>query len=112
MSFPCTGCGLCCKRAGVAVLKARELIAAGTVDAYVQEVADFPYDFDSAGACLKLQDDNSCAVYNDRPNICSVDKTWERYHSKHISKENYYLSSVALCNAMIKDAGLSENFYL
>jgi Fe-S-cluster containining protein len=109
--FPCSGCGLCCKSAGRMVVIAKKLIQEGNQDKYVQEVADFPYSFDTGGACEKLVN-GQCSVYENRPDICNVEVTWQKHHSHGISKQNYFLSAAMVCNQMMADAQFPDNFFI
>jgi Fe-S-cluster containining protein len=112
MSFPCTGCGLCCMTAGKAVDKAKALVIGGETNELVLEMAVFPYKYDEGGRCQMLNDDHTCSVYENRPDVCNVETMWRKYHSEHISKQNYFLSAAMLCNSMMENAGVDENFYL
>jgi Fe-S-cluster containining protein len=112
MSFPCTGCGVCCQHAGTAVTIARKLLQSGNRDAYVQEIADFPYEFSSTGRCSQLGEGNQCAVYEDRPLVCSVDRVWEKYQSGGMSKSEYYQSTAMLCNSMMVEAHTPPSYFI
>jgi Fe-S-cluster containining protein len=52
MSFPCTGCGVCCTLAGF--------------------VADFPEPTLDNGHCVHLDSANRCVVYSTRPDKCRI----------------------------------------
>lgn len=109
MSYPCTGCGLCCMSAGKAVENARQLLEQKKADnSYIREVAAFPFEFDQDGRCSMLAEDRSCMVYDDRPDICKIDLTWAKYHSERISLEGYYQESIPVCNDMMIEAGLEK----
>ena len=110
--FPCTGCGMCCKQAGRAVETAKKLLKDGVDNEYVREVAAFPFAYDANGRCDMLDEDNKCMVYDDRPGICSIEKTWEKYHSAIIPKRAYFESTIQICNQLMKDGGVSENFFI
>lgn len=111
--FPCSGCGLCCMKAGLAVMNARKLLIGGEKDPYVKEVAEFPFLFTPEGRCSKLADDNkTCTVYESRPDICNVEKMFDKYYEGKIDKQSYYLSSAMACNKIIKNEGASEEFFL
>lgn len=112
MSYPCTGCGICCTKAGKAVDQARKLAGTGVTDKLVMEVANFPYNYDETGRCENLQKDNSCAVYEDRPDICKVEKSWEKHYSKKVSIEAYFLTSIKTCNKMITEAGIDKKYLI
>lgn len=77
----------------------------------VKEVASFPYSFDSKGACENLNPDNTCKQYEQRPDICRVEKVWEKYHS-HLTKEQYFQSAAMVCNSMMVQAGLDDRYFI
>lgn len=110
--YPCTGCGMCCRNVGIAVSSAKRMIVEGNTDSYVDEVAAFPFPVDDQGACVNLLPDNKCAVYDNRPDICDIEKTWEKHHSPNISKENFFLSTMFVCNKMMMDGGANSNFFI
>lgn len=106
--FPCTGCGQCCKQVGPAVEKAKWLVLKGKSTKEQKEIAKFPYKWDENGACENLNEDNSCKVYDDRPDICSIRKTWENHSSA--TWRQYMILSAAACNAMQEEAKIPESF--
>jgi len=100
--FPCTKCGLCCKQMGKAVIQARSLVLSGNTDKMINEVAEFPHEFDrNSGRCSKLNDDNTCSIYETRPEICSIDTIWKKYHSKEMTLQQYHESTFAVCKSMM-----------
>lgn len=114
ITFPCTGCGLCCKQVGKAVAVARILILSGSENPYVKDIADFPFGVTESGTCEKLNADNTCSVYNDRPMVCQIDKVWEK-HYKHNgvpTKNEYFISTAMLCNSMMVEANIDEKFFI
>lgn len=54
MTFPCTGCGACCRRI-----------------AGIPEIANYDR---GDGTCQHLTNDNACAIYEFRPRVCRVDE--------------------------------------
>jgi len=110
--FPCTGCGLCCTKVKIAVENARKMIKDGHTDSYVKEVADFPYRTIDNGSCEHLLADHSCAVYESRPDICSVAKTFEKHHAATIPRNAYYASTAELCNEMMSENNTADNFFI
>lgn len=56
--FGCWGCGACCKIIGL--YPALEYLDRGDL------------------ACRHLQDDNSCGIYEDRPDLCNIRTMWEK----------------------------------
>ena len=117
MNFPCTGCGMCCKNAGSWVAMARTVAESPgyTPAPLIEEVAGFPYAFDEHGACEKLGADNKCTVYDHRPDICSIEITWQKHHASKDpapTLQEYYTRAIAVCNSMMKAGGVSEEFYI
>jgi Fe-S-cluster containining protein len=112
--FPCTSCGICCQRAGRAVVAARMLLDRGETNPYVKEVAAFPYAFDETGRCSQLTADNKCSVYDHRPLICNIKSVWEKFHKPGgvITLEQYYQSGAMECNKMMKEEHAHENFFI
>lgn len=111
-SFPCTGCGMCCNKAGVWVKQAKKLVASGDT-AYggaVKEVAEFPHACSPEGRCSKLDENNQCSIYDTRPLICSIERTWEKYHKDEMTLEEYYRRAATNCNIMITEAGMDKKF--
>lgn len=82
MIFPCKKCGLCCKHL--------ELIP---------QLAD--YDLGN-GRCVHLLDNNLCAIYENRPEICSVSKMYDLVFCKQISEEEYIKMNLDGCKAIKK----------
>lgn len=105
MSYPCVECGLCCRRVGAVVKNAREEVKKhnGKVSSLIRDLAKFPYETDEQGVCSKLVD-NKCSVYDKRPDVCSVDRSWKLYSKE--TKEDYYKQNAEICNLLIKEAGL------
>lgn len=66
--FICTKCGICCKN----------------IDK-VPELADFDL---GNGTCKYLTKDNTCAIYLSRPDICSVEKMYEKNIKIFIQRMN------------------------
>lgn len=107
--FPCTKCGLCCGRMGLAVIQARTMVLAGNTDKIVKEVALFPHEFNEiTGRCSKLNPDNTCSIYDTRPEICSVDKIWKNHHRHEMTLKQYQDKTFEVCKTMM-DAENSTN---
>lgn len=68
-SFPCTQCGICCKH--IDRIPALETLDRGD------------------GQCIYLKG-NLCSIYAYRPDICNVDKIYERFFKDKLTKEEYY----------------------
>lgn len=77
--FPCTGCGACCKHIENSI-----------------ELKDFNL---GNGTCKYLDTiDNSCKIYDKRPDICKVDKMFEIEYYKTFSRKNFYVKNAEVCN--------------
>lgn len=88
MEFQCSKCGACCRRAGKwGIMPQRE-----------------------DGACIHLSEDNTCKIYDTRPEICRVEKMAER--NTKMSKVEYYKYSNSICNEWIKEDGIDERFLI
>ena len=62
--FPCTSCGLCCQNIST-----------------VNELKEFDL---GNGICKHFNiNDNSCNIYETRPNICRIDKMYELKYIKY-----------------------------
>lgn len=97
MGFPCTGCGACCLR----------------VDRVQEFVAIYPEFIGKGGRCVNLQDDMRCAIYEDRPLLCRVDRLFEstggphpqiatmiRPFAKENNREAFYHSTASACRTL------------
>jgi Fe-S-cluster containining protein len=77
-TFPCERCGACCRN-----LRLNTMYK--TLDR-------------GDGVCRHFLDtDNSCAIYNDRPQICRVDSFYLDYYKDLMSIEEYYRLNKLSC---------------
>lgn len=83
MIFPCTKCGLCCRK----------------TDAL--RCVGLPIKHD--GSCFCLGPDNLCALYELRPSVCRVDDGAKDHPEGEL---DYYRKTAEVCNRWIKEAGL------
>lgn len=68
--FKCNQCGLCCKNIHL-----------------IDELKDF---HQGDGICKYLDiETNLCKIYEIRPDICNVEKSYENYYSQLYSREDY-----------------------
>lgn len=101
-TFPCTGCGACCRR--IHNLKEYSKVLADKTN--IAEI-EFPFE-NKDGICEKLID-NKCSVYEDRPLICSVDKMQEVLK---FDKPSFYKMNAKVCNNFIREDGLDESLLI
>jgi Fe-S-cluster containining protein len=89
-SFPCSGCGCCCRRINQAVshFKAKSK----------KDPMYFPYTWDENGVCENLTEDNKCKVYDKRPLICNIESYGN--HMK-VNEQEFYQANIRACNYMM-----------
>lgn len=92
-AFPCNGCGACCRRVASAVDNA---IALGLI-------TEFPYPIMPDGSCSQLTQDNRCAVYETRPDICRVDMMIDHFG---MNRDEGYALTISFCNQFKQEDGL------
>ncbi len=81
--FPCTKCGACCKLAPDSVLEYYSLPKA------------------EGGGCGHLKEDNTCAIYETRPDVCNVKTRWEKmYKLSNVKWEEYIQINVKACEIL------------
>ena len=85
MDFLCSKCGACCRVAGGKL---------GLPDR-------------GDGACGYLNKDNTCSVYDSRPEVCRVDVMAAK---SHLSKKDYYVESTKACHTLIDKLGLESKY--
>lgn len=108
VKFGCTGCGLCCRQVARALANPQAM-----PEPYKSALKQFPYKAKEDGSCENLLPDNKCAVYEDRPLLCNVDKMFDQHKGKGTigaSKKNYLLLQAKSCNSMINNAGIDKKF--
>ena len=96
MSFPCTGCGCCCK------------VIDWADDIIVRDDPTHPYYFPythKEGVCEMLID-NKCSVYESRPIICRIEDSMP----KGCDKIAYYNKNIEACHHLIDKLGLDEKW--
>ena len=92
MEFNCSKCGACCIAAGKSGLMPSK----------------------KDGSCYFLNDENECSIYETRPDICSIKKTYEKRTEKGMDvsyKEYCKISSIA-CNELMDIYGTSKKYRL
>lgn len=98
MSFPCTGCGACCR-----VINRHKGIIVRNDETHPFY---FPYQWDDTGKCENLGDDNKCKIYDQRPLICSVDKMID---AMGLDREEFWRVNIEVCNSLVDEFGLGED---
>jgi uncharacterized protein len=101
MSYPCSGCGACCRR----IDKAVNIIGISSKEPDSEFY--FPFTWDENGRCEMLTDDNKCSVYDNRPTICNIDKLFAMIA---IDKETFYKMNIDACNKMMDDDNIDKKY--
>lgn len=94
MKFKCNGCGCCCKKVNLAVEATKHI-----------DKLHFPYKWDDDGVCEKLDINNNCMVYDERPLICNVEKFAEEFN---LDKAVFYEQNYRACDKLINDNILNK----
>lgn len=76
--FPCTQCGCCCKQ-----------VFRSELTAYLDK---------GNGSCKYLSSDNTCSIYEERPDICRVDLQYKVFFSSKMDWEEFVAINIAACN--------------
>jgi len=88
--FPCTSCGLCC-----------------------QHIGDIPalaaYDLKN-GCCQHYSQFEGCQIYENRPDVCRIDKGYDLFFANILSREKYYQYNAEICNHLQLLHGINEKF--
>jgi len=89
--FPCTSCGLCCQN--ISNIKELERYDLGN------------------GVC-KYSDtiSNLCTIYENRPDICRVDKMFDLVYSKEFTQEEFYIGNAKVCNDLQEQYKMDKSF--
>ena len=65
------------------------------------------------GACIYLARDNTCKIYATRPELCNMEKMYEKRKGPwNMSKIEYFKFNSECCNKMIKEDGLDEKYLI
>lgn len=90
VGFECSKCGLCCRcLANNPRIKGTELEQWDRGD----------------GVCKHLTKDNLCDIYDKRPDICNVDKLYEKEYCKCMTRDQYNEMQRNACEILKKTFG-------
>lgn len=91
MSFNCSKCGLCCKN---------------------PMIANVCPELDRGdGVCIHLRDDNTCDIYDTRPDYCRIDFSYSNYFSDKMSLDEFYQwYEVNICNLLQTNGAELERY--
>lgn len=106
LQFPCTKCGACCRTVGFVSKRFRE-IPDEQLTPLEKEFKYFPYKT-ANGVCEKYDAAIGCTIYEQRPSVCSIEKTYER-HFKGSTPEDFIAANKKACAVIIDSLGLSPS---
>lgn len=91
---------MCCANIGMAVTLSRDAVESGNenVTSAIRELAKFPHKWDDTGRC-EHHKDNRCAIYDHRPDICNIARTWWK-HFRHMKRTEFFELNKSLCDSM------------
>lgn len=49
------------------------------------------------GTCKYLTEENTCAIYADRPQICNTDLMYERVYSRFMTRDEFDKMNTSVC---------------
>lgn len=80
----CNQCGACCRN----------------IPEQMFDLFDLPRT-DKKGVCGHLKEDNTCAIFENRPNICRSDRIYEDYFKKEgMSEKQFIQNSQQACDTL------------
>ena len=89
--FPCSGCGLCCQN--ITGVEGLEKFDTGT------------------GICEHFNiSNNSCSIYDNRPDICNIDKMYKLKYNQFFTKHEFYYENARVCNLLQERYKLDDSF--
>lgn len=78
--FVCTKCGLCCKN--------------------IDKVPELSMFHRGDGVCIHLSDEKLCDIYQNRPDICNVEKMYELRYKEMMSQSEYEKMNMEGCRTL------------
>ena len=89
--FPCTGCGLCCQNiTNIEELKGYDL--GNGICKYFDHIS------------------NQCKIYDNRPDICRVDKMFDLVYSKKFTQKEFYIGNAKVCNYLQEQYKIDKSY--
>jgi Fe-S-cluster containining protein len=84
MKFPCVKCGLCCQS-----LKNVSLLT----------------EYDSGDGVCRYLSGNLCSIYNERPEICNIERMYYLYFKKIMSENEFVIANLKSCLQLAEKKG-------
>jgi len=83
--------------------QAKAMEREGIKDPLTLAVAKFPFKYDEKGRCENLGEDNLCKVYETRPLVCSIEKLYNNFFQRHMTRKKFYDISKEECMKLIEE---------
>lgn len=81
--FPCNQCGACCK--SIRLSKITNWLDRGD------------------GVCKYFDENqNTCTIYDNRPEVCNVQKMYEKHYAKQFSWDDFVILNQTSCEVLLK----------
>lgn len=93
-NFKCTGCGACCKTLDLFGLEELKKNGLKTID---------------GKTCENLKEDNTCGIYDTRPDMCRVNKNWERLKEEG-DIFSYHKRMADMCNRFQIEQNIDKKY--
>jgi len=89
--FPCSGCGLCCQN--------------------ISNIIELNHFDLGTGVCKYFNiQNNSCNIYEDRPDICRIDKMFDIKYNNFFTKKDFYIKNATACNSLQDKYKMNESY--
>ena len=82
-TFTCTKCGACCKK--------------------LNTVSAFAHMADENGKCFHLSKNNTCNIYDTRPDLCRGEFVYLLYFAKTMERSAFVSMTEKLCDQIRRD---------
>ena len=92
MSFPCSMCGLCCQNIG-----------------HIESFKEYDR---GDGICKYFDfDNNGCKIYENRPDICNIDRMYSKYfYKEYKTLSDFYIANANSCNFLQEKVNFDKSF--
>lgn len=86
--FICSKCGICCRN--------------------IDKIPQLSKYHNGDGVCIYLTDDNLCSIYDRRPDICNVNRMYEKEYKMIMTREEFDKLNMQGCK-LLKQKQLNYN---